>query len=1407
MDFMEPSWRIRKAGTPPEVYPRFTTKKNKDLMIKGGEFYAIWDERKGMWSQDMDDVVDLIDTELEKFKASNPVLENAKVLRMYYTDSGVIDLWNKFVEKQLVDNFHPLDETLTFANTPVCRENYASKRLSYDLAEGECPAWDELVGTLYSPEERHKIEWIIGSIVTGASKTLQKFLVFYGDSGTGKSTIMRIMEKLFDGYWEPFKSKDLGNANADFALEPFKNNPLVAIEHDGNLSKIEDNTRLNSLVSHESMMVNAKYSKMFSMQFHTILIMGTNSPVKITDSKSGILRRLIDVTPTGKTIPRRKYDQLMKKVKFELGAIAWKCKEVYEADPNYYDSYKPRQMIGATNDFFNFMDDNFDELKEKDHITLNEAWLKYKQYCDYAKVLYPYSMMKVKEELKAYYNVFKDRYRTTDGQWYRNYYAGLKIEKFMEDADESDDRAGSNLGIAAAEHENCDEGRSAGQNRSLAADGAGTGEDKSVGSSGTEDSTGSGHRRVGKNRSWLSFSTTESPLDILLRDCPAQYANPNTEKPVEKWDSVETTLQDLNTSELHYVRVPENHIVIDFDLKDPETGEKSFERNLAAAEKWPATYAELSKSGKGIHLHYIYTGDVTRLSSVYDKEIEIKVFTGNSSLRRKLTRCNDLDIVEISSGLPLKEEVKVVSDNVIAGEKHLRALINKALRKEIQPGATKPCVDFIEKILRDAYESGVKYDVSDMQAEILAFAGTSTHHSLECIDICMRLPYKSDEPSVHVDAQVEEIVFFDVEVFPNLFIVCAKPEGKDVVAMINPTSDEIRKLCNYRLVGFNNRRYDNHILYARMMGSSEFELFTISQNIINGGKNNSVRNSYMFREAYNLSYTDVYDFCATKQSLKKWEIQLGIHHQELGLAWDEPVPEEMWQTVADYCKNDVIATEAVYLANAADFKARKILVDMVNSIVGPGSCENDTTNMLTTRLIVRNEKNPQALFVYPDLSKEFPGYEYNPKGIDPSRYISKDVIVTGKSIYRGYDPGEGGFVYARHGAYGRADCYDSASHHPSSLIAENGFGPFTENFKMLLDLRLHIKHKEYDIAGGMFGGILKKYLQSPEDAEALSYALKIAINSVYGLTAAHFDNKLHDPRNIDNWVAKRGALFMIDLLIEVEKRGYRVIHIKTDSIKIENPDDEIFKFVYDYGKKFGYTFEVEHKFDRICLVNDAVYICKYTEDKQKHAGMWDATGDQFKQKFVFKSLFSHEPIEFKDLCRTYTVSVGRGLYLDMNEGLGDSTAFEKERDKLQKKWKKRGYELSEQFDSLLVSGKESLSYEFNVDEYHGDWLKVVGLNQEIAKCHDYKFVGKAGQFCPIKPGYGGGLLFRENNGKMAYAAGSSGYRWMESEYVQLMGLEDAIDVDYFRKLVDEAKADISEFLKDSVFESFDDFAN
>lgn len=96
-------------------------------------------------------------------------------------------------------------------------------------------------------------------------------------------------------------------------------------------------------------------------------------------------------------------------------------------------------------------------------------------------------------------------------------------------------------------------------------------------------------------------------------------------------------------------------------------------------------------------------------------------------------------------------------------------------------------------------------------------------------------------------------------------------EGKPVVRMINPSPSEIEDLMRFRLVGFNCRRYDNHILYARLMGYTNEQLYNLSQKIINGSPN------CFFGEAYNVSYTDVYDFASAsnKKSLKKLEIEMG----------------------------------------------------------------------------------------------------------------------------------------------------------------------------------------------------------------------------------------------------------------------------------------------------------------------------------------------------------------------------------------------------------------------------------------------------------------------------------------------------------------------------------------------------
>ena len=196
-------------------------------------------------------------------------------------------------------------------------------------------------------------------------------------------------------------------------------------------------------------------------------------------------------------------------------------------------------------------------------------------------------------------------------------------------------------------------------------------------------------------------------------------------------------------------------------------------------------------------------------------------------------------------------------------------MILRNLRKEYHD-ATKPSIDFINKLLNDAYDSGMHYDVTDLRPSIMSFAASSSHQAEYCLKLVQDMKYKSDDCSEPVEAENDALVFYDVEVFPNLFLVNWKfqGEGKPVHRMINPTPIEIEELCKFRLVGFNNRRYDNHILYARMMGYSNEDLFDLSTKIVNGSPNS------MFNEAYNLSYTDVYDFASApnKQSYQLFRI-------------------------------------------------------------------------------------------------------------------------------------------------------------------------------------------------------------------------------------------------------------------------------------------------------------------------------------------------------------------------------------------------------------------------------------------------------------------------------------------------------------------------------------------------------
>lgn len=883
------------------ILPTFNSRRITDFMIRGKAFYAVWDEEARLWSRQEARVYDIIDDALsvKQREIEATGIKNAKVYwmnRYRMKDSNASTSYSTWI-KGMYDTYKPLDTKVTYLSQQTTRKDYASKRLPYDLDEAFPEAYDTLMETLYDKIERRKLEWAVGAVLNGDAKYIQKMMVLYGPPGSGKSTFLHILERLVEGYWTTFKAASLVKSGNDFATHFFKENPLVAIEHDSKLSKIEDNSLLNSIVSHEDIVVNEKFKAQYTDRANCMLFIGTNSPVMISDSKSGLIRRVIDVQPSGRKVDPKLYYDLMDRIPFELGRIANHCIKVYRHfGKRYYDGYRPLTMMYATDVFFNFVADNRLMLEKEDPMDLVRIYDIYKDYCEKTNAAFISQRHRFRDELENYYDRYDKSLKT---------FFGFKAFMLDEDVLSGDD--------------GCDE--------------------------------------TDASARWIVLDQTVSSFDKMAAECPAQYGNKD-EIPFDKWKNVTKTLKEIDTRKLHYVKVPENHIVIDFDLKN-EKGEKDAGKNLDAANKFAPTYAEYSKGGAGIHLHYIYDGDISKLSRTYSEEgIEVKVFTGDSSLRRKLTFCNDIPVAHISSGLPLKEDKKMINMSVIADEKHLRNLIKKSLRKEIHAN-TKPSIDYIYKLLEDAYQSGMHYDVRDLRGKVLTFAMGSTNQKDVCLKLVNQMYFCSEEASEDKGFSDEApIVFFDVEIFPNLFLVnwiYDDPKITQCIRMINPTPEEVGKLFKYRLIGYNNRRFDNHILYARYLGYTNEELFRLCGKIIN-----EKRSDAMFKEAYNISYTDIYDFASAKQSLKKWQIQMGIHHQELGLPWDQPVPEEQWLKVAEYCDNDVISTRALFHYLEGDWKARQILATL------SGLTVNDTTNQHTTRIIFGNVKRPKL--VYTDLT-------------------------------------------------------------------------------------------------------------------------------------------------------------------------------------------------------------------------------------------------------------------------------------------------------------------------------------------------------------------------------------------------------------------------------------------------------
>jgi len=933
---------ISKDKRDREVYtPAFEINSGtKDLMIRGKKFYAIFNPKTNMWETDINVAMELIDEQVHNYvinRVGKEIMDNPMyaptVKRIVDTKNGLSRKFRNFCEVDMEDHFVPLNQTAKWTNSEVKKDDYISTRLSYPLLPCPIPFYTKIINHLYMPDEVRKIEWMIGAMCAGDQGKIQKFFVFFGEPGSGKSTIIDkiIVDTIFDGKNSPYTAKFTAEllVNKDqFGADFLIRDPIFAYDNDADLSRVDSKTTLNTIVSHERVRVNSKYGKIYETNPKCFLVCGTNEPVQLSP-KSGFIRRLIDIRPTGETLPVDEYDECIEHLKFEKSGIAQHCLDVYKKlGKNFYNHYIPEDMLSQTSPFHNFVKDNY--LGLKDGITLANAYNIYTSYCEDSNLKTIMPKYKFRDQLKLYFETYGDY--EENGKTIKSWFNSFKSEK---------------IGIKREIEEPVIV------------------------------------KETPKKTGWLTLDKTVSLFDKEFADCPAQYSKADG-SPKDYWENVKTKLSDLDTNKEHYIQLPTVIITMDFDLRGEDGNTKSLEKNIEAANKFPPTYAELSKSGVGIHLTYKYTGgNPDELSAVYGDNIEIKVMKGNAALRRRLTYCNDVPIAEISSGLPLREAKKKMIDwDGYKNEKILRATISNCLAKT-HHGHTKPEVDYISNLLKEAYESGLSYDLRDLYQNVFNFANMSTNKSDYCKELVAHMHFVSDDildaetykEDTKLNFESEDysekpIVIFDIETYPGdrqkkmepLLLICYKLLGpdKNVVAMINPSPDEVKEFIDsYRLIGFNNRDYDNHIIYARALGMSLEECNKRSQLMING-KTQEEKQAQKFIEAYRISYADILDFAAKKQGLKKWEIELGISHVEMSIPWDKPCPKEMWPKVIEYCKNDVLATEAVFNKCQGDFTARKALAEL------SGLTVNDPNRKHILKLIVGDEKKPTL--VYTDLA-------------------------------------------------------------------------------------------------------------------------------------------------------------------------------------------------------------------------------------------------------------------------------------------------------------------------------------------------------------------------------------------------------------------------------------------------------
>lgn len=443
-----------------------------------------------------------------------------------------------------------------------------------------------------------------------------------------------------------------------------------------------------------------------------------------------------------------------------------------------------------------------------------------------------------------------------------------------------------------------------------------------------------------------------------------------------------------------------------------------------------------------------------------------------------------------------------------------------------------------------------------------------------------------------------ELVFFDTEVYKNLFILVTKRHAdKNCKAYVNPPlkvlEEIIHPFCKY-WIGYNNNFYDNLILYKlkKLLKSNQNysvimpELKKFSDGIIN-------KYDKSIEYGKITTYLDFYKLCPKDKSLSKLKYELNYPCLETPYSFDVDIQPEQIDECVNYCVNDVLGLEYAFFQPQyyQKYLAHKSLCKMVDIQV------SNSTNTTTGVLIFGHTSNlwRKSQLKLPNLTEymqNIPGYE-NAK----FEVIPGETNITGRFINgnTSYDINRGGENKTVPGKHTNVVSLDVDSMYVTTFINTHYFGDFTERIKQLRDVRLALKRKDLPEVNRLYKEFGEFITNEHIDFKLASDMLKLCLNSLYGLSSASFDNFMKLRENETNLIANLGNIMMNELYQNCISKGWKVVHIKTDGIKIADCTDEMIAYCIDFAKKWGYNFSIDEKYKEFLIIDKANYI-GITED-------------------------------------------------------------------------------------------------------------------------------------------------------------------------------------------------------------------